>query len=74
MLQIVFFVKKLEIILMKKEDNKTIINQMIQINLKNSYCSKLHHLVKTYYPIKKIDFYHFSDLLIDLENYICKFG
>ena len=74
LLQTIFFAKRLEIILIKEEDNKTIINQVVQANIENSYCSKLYYLLKTDYSIKEIDFRHFFNLLVDTKNYIYWFG
>ncbi len=73
MLQTILSAKKLEIILIKGENNNTIVDQVIQANLEDSYCSKLRHLLKNGYSIKKTDFRHFSDLSVDSRNCICQF-
>lgn len=64
----------MEIILIERENKNTIIDQLVQANLENSYCSKLYHLLKTGYLIKKMDICHFSDLSVDLKNCICQFS
>ncbi len=73
MLQTILPAKRLEIISIKEKDN-TIINRVVQANLEDSYCSKLRHSLKTDYSTKEIDSRHFSDLSVDSENYIRRFG
>ncbi len=73
MLQTILLAKRLEIISIKREDN-TIIDQVIQANLEDSYCSKLRHSLKANYPIKEIDSRHFFDLSVDSKNCIRQFG
>ena len=74
LLQTILLAKRLEIILIEGEVKSTIIDQVVQANLEDSYCSELHHLLKTGYPTKKIALRHFSDLSVDSENCICRFG
>ena len=74
MLQTIIPAKKLEIGLIKSKKNRTIIKQIVQANLEDSYCSKLRNALKTSYEIEKIDFCHFSNLSIKSENCICWFG
>ena len=73
LLQTILLAKRLEIISIKREDN-TIIDRVVQANLEDSYCSKLRYLLKADYPMKKIDSRYFSDLSVDLENCIRRFG
>ncbi len=72
-LQTILPTKRLEIISIKEEDN-TIIDRVVQANLEDSYCSKLYHSLKANYPTKEIDSRHFSDLSVDSENCIRRFG
>lgn len=65
MLQTLPSSKKLEIISINGEKNMTFIEKVIQVNLKNDYCWKLHYSVKIDYSTKEIDLRHFSNLLID---------
>ena len=67
-LQTFLSAKKLEINLITKEKNITIIKQVVKIYLEDDYCSKLHNLLETGYSTKKIDLYYFSYLLINLKN------
>ena len=60
--------------MIKGEDNNTIVDQVVQANLKDSYCSKLRHSLQTGYPSKEIDSRHFSDLSVDSENCIRRYG
>ncbi len=73
LLQTIFSAKRLEIISIKEENN-TIIDQVVQANLEDSYCSKLRHSLKADYPTKEIDSRHFFDLSVDSENGIRRFG
>lgn len=47
---------------------------MVQTNLENGYYFKLCLSLKNCHLSKEIDFYYFSDLLIDLKNGICQFS
>lgn len=71
LLQTIFLVKKLEISSIEEEENCIIVEQIVQANQEDSYCSKLCNALKTGYSIEKIDLRHFFDLLVDSENYIC---
>ena len=73
LLQTIFPAKRLEIISIEGKDN-TIIDWVVQANLEDSYCSKLRHILKVDYLTKEIDSRHFSNLSVDLENYISRFG
>ena len=42
-----------------KNKNIIIIKQVVKANLKDDYYSKLHHLLETSHPVKKIDLHHF---------------
>lgn len=61
----IFASKKLKTILIKEKDNNTIIKSVIQVNLKNSYCSEQYHSLKRSYETKSINFFHFSDFCAD---------
>ncbi len=74
LLQTILPAKRLEIILIKGEDNNTIVDQVVQANLKDSYCSKLRYSLQTGYPSKEIDSRHFSDLSVNSENCIRQYG
>ena len=54
--------------------NTTIIKQIVEAKLENDYYFKLHHLLKTSYPVKKIDLRYFSHLLVESKNYICQYS
>ncbi len=73
LLQTILLAKRLEIILIKKQNNSTIVDQVVQANLEDSYCSKLCYSLKNGYPTKEIDSRHFSDLSVDSKNCICRF-
>lgn len=60
--------------MIERENNNTIIDQVVQANLEDSYCSKLCHSLKDGYLAKEIDLHHFSDLSVDSKNCICQFG
>ena len=70
-LQTLLSTKRWEIVLIKREENITIIEKIIQANLEDNYCFKLYHLLKIGYPIKKIDLCHFLNLSVDSENCVC---
>ena len=74
LLQTILPAKLLEIILIEREVESTIVDKVVQDNLEDSYCSELRHLLKTGYPTKEIDSRHFSDLSVDSENCIRRFG
>ncbi len=60
--------------MIKGEDNNTIVNQVIQANLKDSYCSNLCYSLQTGYSLGEIDSRHFSNLSVDSENCIRRYG
>ncbi len=75
LLQPILLAKKLEIISIEGKDN-TIIDRMVQANLEYSYCSKLRHLLKADYLIKKLTFVIFlifqltrKIISVDLVNF-----
>ena len=70
-LQTLFPAKRLEISLITKGKNTTIIKQVFKANLEDDYSSQLRHSLKTSHLVKKIDLRHFSHFLVDLKNYIC---
>lgn len=75
-LKTLFFIKKLEINSIKKEENIIIIKQVIEINLKDNYYYKLYHLLKTCHSLKTcylakiISLYYFSYPIVNQKNYI----
>lgn len=70
MLQTILYVKRLEIILIEKNNNSTIINQVIKANFKDSYCFKLYHSLKDDSYIKEIDLFCFFNLLVNSKDCI----
>ncbi len=73
MLQTILPAKRLKIISIKGEDN-TIMDQVVQANLEDSYFSKLRHSLKADYPTTEIDSRHFFDLSVDSKNCIHRFS
>ena len=69
-LQTLFSAKRLEIGSITKKKNITIIKELVKANLKDDYCSKLRHSLKTGHPVKEIDLRYFSHLSINSKNYI----
>lgn len=53
-----------------KKNNNTIIDQVIQTNIEDSYCLKLYYLSKANYWINKPNSYPFFNILIQSKNYI----
>lgn len=62
---------RLEIIFIEGVDNNIIVDQIVQANLEDIYCSKLHYILKNGYLTKETVFRHFFNLSIDSKNCIC---
>ena len=73
-LQTLLPAKRLKISLITKEENTTIIEQVVKANLEDDYCSKLYHSLETSHLVKKIDLHYFFHLLVDSKNCICQYG
>lgn len=54
--------------------NKTNIEEIIKYNLKDYYCSKLRHLLKTSHQAKKINMHHYSSIEIEIKNRVSEHG
>lgn len=74
MLKTLFFIKRLKIISIEKNENTTIVKRIVQANLEDSYCFKLGYILKASYPIKEIDLHQFLNFSIDSKNYIHQFS
>ncbi len=66
--------ERLEISSIDPDESETISEKVIQANLTDLYCIKLHKIILTYSFIKSINTRHLSDLSIDTKGGICRFN
>lgn len=60
--------------LIVKKENIIIVKKVVKTNLKDDYYSKLRHLLESSQLAKKIDFYHFFHLLVNMKNYFYQYN
>lgn len=60
--------------MIEEKENITIIEQVIQANLKDNYYSKLCYLLKKSFQTKDINLYYFSYPLFNMENYMHRYS
>lgn len=57
-------------VFIRKKDNNTVVNQVVQTNLEDTYCFELRYSLRADYFIITIDFCHFFDLFANSKNCI----